>query len=70
MVDVFPTQATAEARYIAIFGTRTRFVVMPNPKIFRETSRARASRDGRGVDDMTRPGDVDFHVLHSRIIRP
>ncbi|WKX95907.1 hypothetical protein Q1695_012401 [Nippostrongylus brasiliensis] len=28
MVDVFPTQATAEARYIAIFGTRTRFVVM------------------------------------------
>lgn len=25
---VFPTQATAEARYIAIFGTRTRFVVM------------------------------------------
>nr|CDJ88519.1 Major facilitator superfamily MFS-1 domain containing protein [Haemonchus contortus] len=28
MVDVFPSQATAEARYIAIFGTRTRFVVM------------------------------------------
>lgn len=28
MVSVFPTQATAEARYIAIFGTRTRFVVM------------------------------------------
>ncbi|ETN74329.1 transporter, major facilitator family protein [Necator americanus] len=28
MNDVFPTQATAEERYIAIFGTRTRFVVM------------------------------------------
>ncbi|KJH51390.1 hypothetical protein DICVIV_02404 [Dictyocaulus viviparus] len=28
MVDVFPSQAIAEASYIAIFGTRTRFVVM------------------------------------------